>query len=86
MNELTVKMAGYGRAVQAPVSQIQQHKLYGWSVVVDDLRDDVLAMTKDELNDWAARNLPHLDLDPDRMNKKPMQRMICKELNWELPE
>jgi len=84
--ELTVRMAGFGRETDVSVSAIPHQQAYGWRIVVDDSRDEVMKMSKDDLNDWAARNLPHIDLDPSQMKKKEMQTAICKELNWELPE
>lgn len=84
--ELTVRMAGFGRETDVPVSEIAQQQAYGWRIVVEESRDKVLKMTKDDLNDFAARSLPHLALDPSQQDKPTMQKMVCDELNWEPPK
>ena len=83
MAERTVQMIGYGRTEAVPLSQIEQHKRYGWRYAVAETmtKTEILKMPKDDLNDFAARELPHLDLDPEQMNKQTMQDRILQELN-----
>lgn len=83
MAERTVQMIGYGRTEAVPLSQIPQHKRYGWRFTVAETitRTELLKLNKDDLNDFAARELPHLDLDPEQMNKDLMQEHVLQELH-----
>lgn len=83
MTEETVQMIGYGRTVTVPVELIEQHKRYGWrfAVATQMTRSEILQMKKDELNDFAAKHLPHVDLDPEQQTKPDMQSAVLLELN-----